>query len=137
MIVIRTKTATGPRPMHGVKVVYDPIQAHTGVPHKGLEAACGLIPFFVQDVAYAGPEDAAEAFKLMVENYGFPVSDMLVEGEGTIESDGTHKFPGDPDQAPYVSYELEDTPTQIQIMVYQYGFVVVRDNDSTYMTRMD
>ncbi len=113
----------------------DPLGQFKGIKPNKLIEATGLIPHFIQDVALSDPMDAQEAFELMIECYGFGGEDTLAGGKGEVTEEGVYRYPEDPDLYPLVSFTI--TEQDIEILVYQYGFVVVRDEDNTLMVRMD
>ncbi len=115
-------------------MIIDPNEAFAGIKPKKLVDVMGIIPFFVQDVALSQPESASEAFELLQECYGYPVGDLLENGVGKVEQDGTYIYPDDPDLSPIALFEL---PDDIQVFVYQYAFVAVRDAKTTLMARME
>ncbi len=120
-----------------LEVTVDPNGAFKGIRPSKLLESIGLIPYFVQDTAMCTPESAEEAYKIMGECYGFPMSPL----EGTLSDKGTYSYPGDPDLEPLVKFTMLDTKGNkggtIEILVFQYAFVAVRDTESTLMTRMD
>ncbi len=115
----------------------DPLGAFSGIKGTKLQEACGLIPYFIQEAALSDPLDATEAFDMLLESYGYGGSDMLPEGAGEVLEDGTFVYPEDPDLAPMVSFVIQGEKDTIEILVFQYGYVVVRDKANTHMTRMD
>ena len=124
--------------MINVRIKTDPQDHYKGIKPAKLIEAAGLIPFFIQDVALSDPRDAQEAFELMIECYGFGGYDVLEGGKGSIGKDGVFVYPEDPDLYPTLSYTMKsETDKDIEILVYQYGYVVVRDETTTLMVRMD
>ncbi len=119
------------------EISYDPQGTYKGIAQGSLMAACGMIPFFVQEVALSDPLEAEEAFTMMLEAYGYGGDNSLENGKGKVLKDGTYTFPGDPDLSPYVSFEINGEKDKVEILVYPYGFVCVRDAANTYFTRMD
>jgi hypothetical protein len=120
-----------------MKISIDPLDAFNDVKNKGkkLLDACGLLPYFVLSTAETEPETAEEAMAAMEKCYGFgKMYDMLEKGEGTVEADGTYTYPEDPDLKPLMTFELGN---DIEILLYQHAFVVVRDKETTLMVRMD
>jgi len=103
------------------------------VPSNKLLDVMGLIPEFVFQTAREAPEDASEAMDLMVRIYGF--GDYRFTGGFTVSPEGVYSYPEDPDLYPACSFKLGDS--DIEILVYQYAMVCIRDKDTTIMTRMD
>ena len=123
---------------YSIETTTDPLGDFKGIPAGRLMAATGLIPHFVNDVAMSVPVDAQEAYDMMGECYGFPMSNMLGEGHsGSLSEEGVYSYPGDPDMSPMVKWVINGEKDTIEILMYQYAFVVVRDKATTLMTRMD
>ncbi len=120
-----------------IEQTIDPLEAFVGVKHSRLIAATGLIPYFVQDVAMSVPTEAQEAYDMLGECYGFPMNNMLASGEGEVSDEGVYSFPGDKNMSPMVKWTINGEKDTIEILMYQYAFVVVRDKATTLMTRMD
>lgn len=123
--------------MINTEITVDPLGTYKGIKHGKLLAATGMIPYFIQEAALSDPLDATEAFHMLVESYGFGGTDMLPEGKGKVLKDGTFTYPEDPDLAPMVSFIIQGQKDEIEILVFQYGYVVVRDLANTHMVRMD
>jgi hypothetical protein len=118
--------------MRYVTITPDPTGTFTGIKHNKLLAACGLLPYFVQEAALSGPLDATDTMEVLKECYGFPAAEM---SGGKVTKDGTYQYPDEPDMAPMVSFKIDATDTEV--LVYQLAIVAVRDSETTLITRMD
>ena len=111
---------------------FDPLKKYKGQP---LREAMGLIPYFIIEAAVEGPQSAREVLDAMNRTYGFGGPEMT---GGTIEEDGTHTYPGDPDLYPYAKFNLSGAEGTIaDVFVDPYAIVAVRDDKETLVTRMD
>lgn len=114
----------------------DPLDSYNGIPKERISNWLGLLPYFIAETDLSSPENASEAFQTMEECYGLSRDNMLENGKGKVHEDGTYSHPGDADLQPYVKFEL-DGEAGIEILVYPFAFVVVRDADSAFMARFD
>jgi len=121
--------------MRYVTTEVDPSGTFEGIKKEKLLAACGLIPYFVQEAALSGPLTATEVMDVMQECYGFPSLDMLEGGKGEVSEDGQYRYPEDPPMDPMVKWTMDGTG--VEVLMYQYAFVCVRDDETTQLVRMD
>jgi hypothetical protein len=113
----------------------DPLSQYQKETDYHLMAAMGLLPYFVAEVSNGSPSGGAEALEAMSGCYGLPVNNMLESGLGSVSEVGVYSYPEDPDMYPYAEFGVG---TEIQIFVYPYGMVYIRDEDGfEAMVRMD
>ena len=121
--------------MRYVTTETDPCGTFAGIKKGKLLAACGLIPYFVQEAALSGPLTATEVMDVMRECYGFPTSDLLERGTGEVSEGGQYSHPEDPPLDPMVKWTMDGTG--VEVFMYQYALVCVRDDETTQLVRMD
>lgn len=93
--------------------------------------ACGLIPHWVvswNKEPEAGPK---ALFDFLDITYGFGMHKM----GGTLDADGTYRYPQDPPLYPLISMETRDGT----LYQYDYGIVAIPmgDQGGHFITRMD
>ena len=102
------------------------------VPPKKLVEALGIVPYFVLSAAEDAQEPTARAvLDIMAEAYGFYLGDM--EG-GTVDAEGVYSYPEDPDLYPLIKWTVGE---KVDVFMYPYAIVAVRDGTNTIITRMD
>jgi len=115
----------------------DPLGNFEGVPVTKLKAASGLLPFYVQEVALSDPAHAKEAFELLQECLPYPSEDFMVHEKctSTVTPKGRLVIVDEMDAlSPLFLAKLDHK--DIEFIVYQYGYVVVRGPDTTHLTRV-
>ncbi len=121
--------------MSSLSIVLDPLNHYKGEKDARIMTAMGLLPYFVAEVSNESPAGGPEALAAMSGCYGFPVNNMLESGLGSVSEEGVYSYPEDPDMYPYAEFGVG---TEIQIFVYPYGMVYIRDDDGfEAMARMD
>jgi len=109
-----------------VKIYVDPLGKFPEVPMMNILNACGFIPEWLIN------EPVAEPIMDML-NRVYPYGIPMMSG-GTIEKDGVHKYPNDPDLYPLIKVERGDD------VIYQYEHAIVAivfESGAYYITRMD
>ncbi|RLI66795.1 MAG: hypothetical protein DRO67_00030 [Candidatus Asgardarchaeum californiense] len=107
----------------GIRYEVDPIGKYPHVSAQTLINSIGIIPTFLNPEAENVIEEA-------VGSYGFSMGPMT---GGTIEKDGTYKYPGDPDLYPLTRCVVKD----VIVFIYPYGMTAFVDGDKTVMYRFD
>ncbi len=103
-------------------------EAYDHIPSQQLINACGLLPAFAINAAYAElPLKGA-----MEAQYPYGLIELQ---DALVEPDGVFKYDGDPDQHPLVMVERGDEI----LYIYEHGMVAFVNpvEKTTYVTRMD
>jgi hypothetical protein len=112
----------------------DPLRAFEKAPEDHLVSAAGLIPYFAVEALQEHPEGPArDVYDKMVSIYGF--GDFSGAFTGTVSEEGVYSYPEDPDLSPIMKLYFPGSP--VEVFVYQYAIIAVRDDQETITSRMD
>lgn len=102
----------------------DPLAKFPGVPETRIIEACGLLPRFVL-------ADDAPIRANLEHCYAFGVHEIT---GGTIDPDGTHHYPEDPDLYPLMVIRKGAE----RMFIYEAAIVgILGDDGATFVTRLD
>ena len=115
-----------------MKVNYDPLGKYPTASQKQLSEACGLLPYWVAEWETLVRPTSDETLKSWLDKrYRFGMYELE---KSVIEDDGTYKYPGDPDMAPFLSIDLGEYGVFYQ---YPHAIAAVPTPDGYFVTRMD
>lgn len=114
-----------------VTTTYDPISRHPSFTQEHIDDLCGFLQPWSQEALsdYTTLEEVKEA---IASQRGYP---HIESKESTIDADGRHHYPDDPDMFPVMHIRSEF----VEIFIYEYAIIVFRDTKSKefFCTRMD
>ena len=117
-----------------MKVTYDPQGKYPNASQKQLSEACGLIPYWVTEwetLIRGIPEFDQGLKRWLDKRYRFGLFEL---SKSVIEDDGTYRYPGDPDMAPFIAIDLGEHGVFYQ---YPNAIAAIPTPDGYYVTRMD